>query len=315
MQKSLINFLENSPTFYFIRLDLDNRFTYVNQYYQNHFDQIFVNFIGSSFLNSIHESSSNDFMNSKAKCLENLGSIEKVELQDSEVGSLGYLNFIKWNFFAITIEEGEAVELAGFGVSTSSVRKAKEQQKVTQIKLQALLNSTVESFYYLDKNMNVVAFNSGAKYKSMLYYKIDLQEGYYFPNLLVSGTEENFYKQFNNALNGIENYVEDRISFADGKSVWYRMSTKPVYDELNNITGVALSFLNIDDIKSAELRLKKIAWQQSHNVRKPLSNILGLVSLIKQNKNESQTKELIQMIDDSAKELDAIIKSIISKTI
>ncbi|HNN32138.1 MAG TPA: PAS domain S-box protein, partial [Chitinophagaceae bacterium] len=225
-------------------------------------------------------------------------------------------NYIKWNFFSIINESGEVVEFGGFGVSTSSVRKAKEEHKVTQQKLVALLNSTVESFYYLDKNMNVLAFNSGAKYKTMLYYNIELQEGFYFPKLLVPGTEENFYKQFSNALKGVENYIEDKISYSNGKSIWYKMSCKPVYDDKNNIMGVALSFLNIDDIKNAELRLKKIAWQQSHNVRKPLSNILGLVNLLKEDKDIAPNiKDLIDLLDVSAKELDDIIKSIIAKTI
>lgn len=55
--------------------------------------------------------------------------------------------------------------------------------------------------------------------------------------------------------------------------------------------------------------LERISWIQSHKVRKPLANILGLSDLISKNANE-EDKIVIKMLNDSAKELDAIIKEI-----
>ncbi|MBW7951477.1 MAG: hypothetical protein H3C56_02680 [Chitinophagaceae bacterium] len=93
------------------------------------------------------------------------------------------------------------------------------------------------------------------------------------------------------------------------------MTTKPVYDDEGKIIGVMLSFLNISEIKSIEEKLKRIAWEQSHRVRKPLSNILGLVSLLKDKKHSDKVQELLNMLDESAKELDEIVKYIVHKTL
>jgi DNA-binding response OmpR family regulator len=61
--------------------------------------------------------------------------------------------------------------------------------------------------------------------------------------------------------------------------------------------------------------LKDIAWMQSHLVRAPLARLMGLVSLLKiGEESEELTKEsMLQYIEDSANELDVIIKDISQK--
>ena len=56
--------------------------------------------------------------------------------------------------------------------------------------------------------------------------------------------------------------------------------------------------------------LEKIAWIQSHKVRKPLANILALTDLIKKNANE-EDKLIIKMLSDSSNELDQVVKEIV----
>lgn len=61
--------------------------------------------------------------------------------------------------------------------------------------------------------------------------------------------------------------------------------------------------------------LKEIAWQQSHRVRSPVANILGLISLIDENKpDHPENKELLTYIKSEAIVLDQIIKNIVNKT-
>ncbi|MDO7743617.1 MAG: PAS domain S-box protein [Pedobacter sp.] len=51
--------------------------------------------------------------------------------------------------------------------------------------------------------------------------------------------------------------------------------------------------------------LKEIAWINSHQVRRPLCNIMGLVELIKNPDNSKEdTMQFIEMLSDSSKELD-----------
>lgn len=61
-------------------------------------------------------------------------------------------------------------------------------------------------------------------------------------------------------------------------------------------------------------RLKKIAWMQSHEIRKPVANIMGLLNLYDISQTDKQHAQLIQYLKESAVELDALIKQIIERT-
>ena len=70
----------------------------------------------------------------------------------------------------------------------------------------------------------------------------------------------------------------------------------------------------LEAIKEQNMKLRQIAWTQSHVVRAPLAKILGIVDLIK---NEVDDKEMNQKLLDclfqSAADLDEVIKEIVNK--
>lgn len=67
-------------------------------------------------------------------------------------------------------------------------------------------------------------------------------------------------------------------------------------------------------LSDAHVTLDEIAHIQSHVIRKPLANILGLAALLENtDAEEDGLRELVQMIRDSAKELDEVIKSVSKK--
>lgn len=69
--------------------------------------------------------------------------------------------------------------------------------------------------------------------------------------------------------------------------------------------------IDIDKNIRNEEKLRKIAWSNSHEIRRPLSNIIGLVQLIKEaEQDQPADQKLIEMLGISAKELDDVIKKI-----
>lgn len=71
------------------------------------------------------------------------------------------------------------------------------------------------------------------------------------------------------------------------------------------------------EINKQNETLKEIAWIQSHVVRAPLARMLGLISLIKLNSYQENMnqEQILNLIVESAMELDAAIKDISNKTI
>lgn len=68
----------------------------------------------------------------------------------------------------------------------------------------------------------------------------------------------------------------------------------------------------IKAIETQNKKLKEISWIQSHKVRAPVAQILGLVNLIKDDTNNNQN-EIIAYLHHSANELDEVIKDINKK--
>lgn len=312
MHPSLFNFLENTPSIYFISLDLEGNFTYANHIFKEHFANYFSQLIEEKFTNTLQKESISIFEDARKSCITEPDKVLNIELKKITTGIKQ--NNVQWNFFAIKNNEGVVNEIAAIGYNVTDFSIEKQEHKTTQQKLQAVLSSSDESYYFLDKEMKLLSYNLGAVNAASLLYNVTLHEGYDFRKQLLPETVEQFTKSFNEALLGIESEFENEAIFPTGLNIWYKLIMKPVYNENNKIIGVALSYINIDKIKKSELKLNEIAWQQSHSVRKPISNILGLVNLMKQENNIAKRLELLDMLDESAKELDEIVKSITAKT-
>lgn len=74
---------------------------------------------------------------------------------------------------------------------------------------------------------------------------------------------------------------------------------------------------NEQHILQQNKRLREIAWISSHELRRPLANMMGLIDLIKTSLPEDQgliEQGLIEPLDTSARQLDQIIHDIVYKT-
>jgi signal transduction histidine kinase len=64
-------------------------------------------------------------------------------------------------------------------------------------------------------------------------------------------------------------------------------------------------------VKMRTEQLRTIAQMQSHDVRRPLANLLGLVDLLE---SEGQDADILQALKNEAHVLDAVIHSIVTRS-
>ncbi|MFI0427165.1 MAG: response regulator [Flavobacterium sp.] len=103
------------------------------------------------------------------------------------------------------------------------------------------------------------------------------------------------------------------IIFVDSRSNVITFNGKKAKIMLTN--DITKSLNHIKEIELQNQKLKEIAWTQSHIVRAPISQILGLAQLVLEDKNATEeTKELVAILNNSAQELDTIVKEIIDKS-
>jgi PAS domain S-box-containing protein len=107
-----------------------------------------------------------------------------------------------------------------------------------------------------------------------------------------------------------------------GDRFWVYGEFTPLFDDNHNHTGYIAVYNDItwrkqkeDEITQQNDKLKKVAWLSSHEIRRPLANILGLVNLMKTTPNMEEKIKILENINSSAKELDIMVHEINSKIV
>lgn len=81
--------------------------------------------------------------------------------------------------------------------------------------------------------------------------------------------------------------------------------------KFKDIDAYIVIAIDVDKNVRNEKRLKEIAWSNSHEIRKPVSNILGLVALMKADGTaEATDTRVVELLTASANELDTVVKKI-----
>jgi PAS domain S-box-containing protein len=108
----------------------------------------------------------------------------------------------------------------------------------------------------------------------------------------------------------------------DGSVVHMTVSCKLLKSDTGEISGIEGTLHDITERKRAEdklraqnQQLKEIANLQSHMVRRPVANVIGLLRLIDQHDpNNQENKEILEKLVHSSDELDDAIRKIVERT-
>lgn len=186
--------------------------------------------------------------------------------------------------------------------------------------LRSLINSTKESIFYLSKKGKVLYFNKLGKETVLKRTGKEVQVGDDIDQYLFVGIEDRFYDCFQKALNRQISEMEWQVVL-EGKLVWYYFGFFPVLNEKEDVLGVSFISSNIQEKKQAALKneayvaeLEKIAWRQSHLLRAPVANIIGLSKLLLRNPERqlsAETKHLLSMISAETEKMDQEIHKIV----
>lgn len=138
----------------------------------------------------------------------------------------------------------------------------------------------------------------------------------YFLNRIQVDSE--LAEEVNNRMEKAEVFSLDLSVFTGKDSpCWMHGDFTPLFDDVGQYNGYILFFTDISGIKKKEkflLRqnevLREIAWIESHEVRRPLASILGLIELLQACTSDDEKQELFEMILGSGGELDVMIRKI-----
>jgi len=115
-----------------------------------------------------------------------------------------------------------------------------------------------------------------------------------------------------------ESFVAEFVNYKKtGEPYWAQVNCTPYTDPITGQAGYISIHTIITERKVSEKLmikqnevLREIARISSHEVRSPLSSILGLVKIIQDNSSSIERKECVSLLDESAGQLDILIHRI-----
>jgi len=191
----------------------------------------------------------------------------------------------------------------------------------TKQDLLALIDSSPDNIWYMNKELDYLYGNSS------------FISSFTAATHVVPIPGEKIKKYLPDALNEYQKPYYDRA--AKGEFVQYTMQAptkdgdnrhiqfiiNPIYDSEGSFIGFgcfAHDFTELlyaqEQLNQQNLRLRNIAWYQSHLVRGPVASILGLVHIFnKENIHDPFNIEILDHLQRAAKQLDSAVQEIVKE--
>ena len=190
----------------------------------------------------------------------------------------------------------------------------------SELKLKAVFNSFEEHHILLGKNFEVLAFNKAAAkwIVSRLHKPLGVGHNFreYNDHTNLAGAEY-FFQICQEALEGTFRKIEMPLRGGDNETRWTETSFHPVRDDHDEIIGVAVNSKDIterklheEEIRAKNEALKQIALMQSHELRRPVASLKGLMEVIKHDETVTSS-DYYPMITTVVNELDDKIFEIV----
>ncbi len=225
----------------------------------------------------------------------------------------------KWyqfTYFPVYDKESHLVGIAINIRNISALKKAQITLQESERRLEILASNFPDGFISLiDKNL-IFLYTGGAMYKDYEFNPLQWI-GKPIHQLFPSNICDKITSLLPSILEG-HHCTFETIFLAKT----FLNTIQPITDEEGKVESFVLASIDITERKNKEEQinernrvLEEIAWIQSHGVRQPVANILGLLELIKmENQYGSENIKLyFDHLEKAAKSLDQIIYQIVGK--
>lgn len=179
----------------------------------------------------------------------------------------------------------------------------------------------------LDTNLNVIFFNERYHNYLQARYNAKLKIGKsIFAGLgnIDESVQKEWINHYNRVLSG-ESYDIDSQATVRGIKKHFEIRFSPIRNKNGEISGLIFSIKDITERKKIEMQLQvqneelrvvneeldRFVYSASHDLRAPLSSLLGLINLTKIETNEKNKVAYLDMMEKSVHKMDKFIKEII----
>jgi PAS domain S-box-containing protein len=232
---------------------------------------------------------------------------------DKQVGSL---NEQQQDMLHILAKQ--VIQLMEFDESIALLKAQYAEAKQQEIVLRSFFESSMEQHLLLGLNFEILACNKTWERYALGRYGRKMEKGKSMIDFIHQDHLHEFYKDYTKALRGTSVYDERNLR-RNGKDSWWMVKFEPAFGTCGDIIGVSVNVADVSSrverenmVKKQNEQLREIAFIQSHEFRKPVSSILGLMQLIDMD-GRMENMEEWEMMQRAVKELDDKIRGIVSQ--
>lgn len=199
-------------------------------------------------------------------------------------------------------------------------RETEEQKQIiedSELKLNAIFNSSRDTHVLVNKNLEILAFNNAAEAFALENNGFGLVTGDCVLDHVTPNRVKPLKKLFAAAFKGQTIKKEWTLNADTPQARWKEVVFVPIKNKAGHIIGVALNSTDIterklqeDQINIQNAALTRIAIIQSHELRRPVASLLGIMALIKLEQSKA-APEYFDMLEITVKELDQKICEIV----
>ncbi|RYG47042.1 MAG: hypothetical protein EOO01_15400 [Chitinophagaceae bacterium] len=211
------------------------------------------------------------------------------------------------------------VQIMEFDFSVRILKEQFLQGRSDAIKLRSFFDSSGACHLLIGKEMEIIAFNKNMADFFERIYHVRLCSGMAVSHVFIDEQLSQFLEGYQVAIGGIPVKYERAFKYG-AELVWWSVDFEPGYGPEGEIIGISYNATDITERKLHEEQLlaqneslRKIAYIQSHEVRRPVASILGLMELFRLN-NYKTTVEELKMMEQATLELDQKIRDIVNYT-
>ncbi len=204
-------------------------------------------------------------------------------------------------------------------IDITNERHIQEKIKKDEQNLRAIINNTTDMIWSMDKNYDIISANEP------FHQRMKLITGKHIGRIshddFPHETQQKWIEFYERGFRGesFKTIWHEQLPELD---LYEEVSFNPILNDQGEIVGVCCvsrditeNYLYTRRIEEQNDQLRKIAWIQSHEIRAPLSDILGLVSLMRDGIiSEHEQAKVIGLISQAANKLDTVIAKTVKET-
>jgi len=232
---------------------------------------------------------------------------------------------IYFELFGNSTEFNGKPAIIGTLIDITRRKRAESRLRKSEANMNAIFNNTDIAYVLVDRKLRLLSYNEAAANFARKELKVKARPGDYVPDLFPPGKKERMAEFFGKAINGEMTEYEVCYQQPDQGCNWYNVRIFPISGGADVTFGSIATVTDITERKRTELNreqitkdliyrneaLNQFTYIISHNLRAPVSSILGLANVLNEMEMTNEEKsEAIAGIAEATHKLDEVIKDL-----